>query len=561
MTKQSQKPLAKGQPMDGGEAMVRATIANGVQTIFGLPGVQTYPIFDAIKRFDIELITTRHEQGAAYMAMGYANALGKPGVLSVVPGPGMLNASAALCTAMGKNTPLMCLLGQIPSSFMGKGRGHLHELPDQVGTLKSFIKDAFHIESVAQTSNVINHAFTTMVSHRPGPVAVDMCWDTMNKVNEGIDIEPSNDVVERPKLDGKQFDLAVQALVNAKKPLIVCGGGAQHAVAEINALANVLQAPVTSHRGGRGIVADDSPLGLSSVAARELYDEVDVLVGIGSRLEMIYMRWRDMNQYESRSQSPPTLIRIDIDPQEMLRFQPDIPVVADAAQACSLLATELDGKVNPDRNRVNEIATAKHKARQVTSEVQPQIAYLDVIRAVLPRDGYFVYETSQVGFASSYGFPVYLPRTYIGEGFQGTLGHGFQTALGVKVACPDKAVVVVTGDGGFMYGIQELATAVQHNIGLITLVFNNNSYGNVRRDQIRIYDGRISGSDLINPDFVKLAESFGVVGYNVDSPQMLKPVLSKAIDNNQPALINIEIERGSEVSPWKYLFMKEKPWA
>lgn len=548
-----------GQPMDGGEAMIRSAIANGIETIFGLPGVQTYPMFNAIGRFGLELITSRHEQGAAFMAMGYAEALGKPGALCIVPGCGMLYASAGLCTAMSKNTPLLCLLGQIPSSFMGSGRGHLHELPDQTATLKSFIKDARHISEVQTTSHTVNQAFRTMLSGRPGPVAVDMCWDTMADVHEDIVIQPGNDVIERPAIDDEQIAEAVKVLSQAKKPLIMCGGGAQHASAEVSALAEILQAPVTAHRSGRGIVSEDSSLGVSSVAARELFDEADLVIGIGSRLEMIYMRWGDMNVYEPKPKAKHKLVRIDIDPTEMERLQPDVGVVADSAQACRILVDALANKVSPDRHRVKEIAAAKHKARQSIEKIQPQIAYLDVIRAVLPRDGRLIHDVSQVSFSSYFGFPVYLPRTYLGEGYQGTLGHGFQTALGVKVACPDKAVIAITGDGGFMYGVQELATAVAHNIGLITLIFNNHAYGNVRRDQIDIYDGFTVGVDLVNPDFIKLAESFGADGYYVDSPQALKPILSQAIDNNRPALINIEIEKGSEASPWRHLFMKKNP--
>ena len=551
---------ATGQPMDGGEAMIRSAIANGVETIFGLPGVQTYPLFNAIGQFNLELITSRHEQGAAFMAMGYAEALGKPGTLCIVPGCGMLYASAGLGTAMSKNTPLLCLLGQIPSAFMGSGRGHLHELPDQTATLKSIIKDSHHISEVQATSNTVNQAFRTMLSGRPGPVAVDMCWDTMADTHEQIVIKPGNDAIERPTINHEQINRAVKILSQAKRPLIVCGGGAQHASAEVSALAEVLQAPVTAHRSGRGVVSEDSALGVSSVAARELFDEVDVVIGIGSRLEMIYMRWGDMMVYDPKPQmTSHTLIRIDIDPLEMERLQPDVGVVAESAQACRILVDALVDKASPNRHRVEEIAVAKQKARRSIEKIQPQIAYLDVIREVLPRDGRLVHDVSQVGFSSYFGFPVYLPRTYIGEGYQGTLGHGFQTALGVKVACPDKAVISITGDGGFMYGVQELATAVAHNIGLITLIFNNHAYGNVRRDQMRIYDGFTVGADLVNPDFVKLAESFGADGYYVDSPQALKPILSQAIDNNRPALINIETKKGSEASPWRYLFMKENP--
>jgi len=185
--------------------------------------------------------------------------------------------------------------------------------------------------------------------------------------------------------------------------------------------------------------------------------------------------------------------------------------------------------------------------------VQPQMAYLNVLREVLPANAIVTDELSQVGFASWYGFPVYEPRTFITSGYQGTLGSGFPTALGAKVAHPDRPVVAITGDGGFMFCAAELATAVQYNIGVVTLVFNNNSYGNVRRDQRTRFDGRVVASDLVNPDFVKFAESFGVAASRVSSPDHFRPALEKALAHGGPYLIDIEIPRDSETTPWTFI--------
>jgi acetolactate synthase-1/2/3 large subunit len=181
------------------------------------------------------------------------------------------------------------------------------------------------------------------------------------------------------------------------------------------------------------------------------------------------------------------------------------------------------------------------------------MAYLNILREVLPHDAIVTDELSQVGFASWYGFPIYQPRTFITSGYQGTLGSGFPTALGAKVANPDKPVVAITGDGGFMFGVQELSTAVQFNIGVVTLVFNNNSYGNVRRDQRNRFDGRVVAADLVNPDFVKLAESFGVAASRVTSPDHFRPALEKALAHSGPSLIAVEVPRDSEVTPWTFI--------
>ena len=545
--------MSQIENMTGGEAMLRAAVANGIDTIFGLPGAQVYPLFDAIHRSPgVNAIISRHEQGAAYMAYGYAAATGRPGAFAVVPGPGILNASAALCTAQACNKPVLCMTGQIMSEYLGKGRGHLHELPDQLATLTSIVKHADRIDDPANTSAQMNKAFRQMQSGRPGPASVEMCWDTMAK-SWDVEIAPGNVLIDKPTVNDDEINDAAELIANAKNVMIMCGGGAQHASVEVRELAKMLGASVTSFRSGRGVVSEDSPWGISSATAQLLWPDTDLLIGIGSRLEMQYMRWESMAHYIDR---PPEggakLIRIDIDPTEMQRFKPDVGVIADATEGTRALIEKAGKKGFIDGN-LDRIAEAKVQARRNIEEIQPQLSYLDTIREVLPRDGYFVEELCQVGFTSNYGFDIYEPRTYVTTGYQGTLGYGFPTAIGVKAAMPDRAVLSIIGDGGFMFGMPELASAAQQGIGLITIVFNNNSFGNVRRDQQLKFDSNLIGADLVNPDFVKLAESFGVAGYRAESPAELKPALAKAIDDDQPAIIEVVVERGSETSPWKYI--------
>ena len=548
-----------GERLTGGEAMVRAAEANGIDTVFGLPGAQIYPLFDALKRSDsIRTIVSRHEQGAAYMAMGYAKATGRPGAFSVVPGPGVLNTTAALCTAMGCNTPVICLTGQIMSEFLGVGRGHLHELADQAGTLRSIIKHADHISDVADTSAHINDAFRIMQSGRPGPVSVEMCWDTMAR-SWDVEIGPGNTTIDRPEVDDDAIADAADLIAGAKNIMIMCGGGAQHASADVNELATMLGAAVTSFRSGRGVVSEDADVAVSSAAAYRLWDSTDLLIGVGSRLEMQYMRWMEMAEYiDAPPPNTPKLIRIDIDPKEMQRLKPHVGVVADSAEGVRALIEKVS-KRGFNAGNAERIATAKADAHKAIQEIQPELAYLDVIREVLPRDGYFVEELCQVGFTSYFGFPIYEPRTYVTPGYQGTLGFGFPTAIGVKAAMPDRAVVSVIGDGGFMFGMPELAAAVQHNIGLVTVLFNNRSFGNVRRDQQTNFEGRLLGADLDNPDFMKLADSFGVDSVRVDSPETLKPALENAIDAGRPAIVEVTVERGTETSPWKFIHPRAYP--
>ena len=565
------KTAAKAGAMTGGMAIVEALIANRVETVFGLPGAQLYPLFDALEqRSDrIRTIGARHEQACGYMAFGYARSTGRPGVFAVVPGPGILNTSAALATAYGCCSPVLCITGQVPAAFLGRGRGHLHELPDQLAVLRSLTKWAERIERPADAPQVINEAFRQMLGGRPGPVAVEMAWDTMASSGY-VEALPAAAIPLAAAPSPLEIEAAAKLLAAAERPMIMTGSGAQHAAQAVLALAEELGAPVAAFRGGRGVVAEDHELGVSSYAAYRLWPHTDALVGIGSRLEMPYMRWSGMMQLLDRPQAPPHLVRIDVDPAEMRRLVPHAGIVADAeAGTRALLAAvrglrgrkgagKTDSATSSGEARAR-IAAIKSEVRTAFEKVQPQLAYLDVIRAVLPRDGIFVTELSQVGFTSYFGYPVYTPRSYVSEGYQGTLGFGFPTALGVKVAHPDTPVVSITGDGGFMFAVQELATAKQYGIALVTLMFNNNAYGNVLRDQRTAFGNRVIGAALDNPDFMLLAKSFGIEGHRVNSPAALKRVLEKAMGSSAPVLIEVEVPQGQEVSPWEFIHPKVHP--
>lgn len=543
--------------LTGGEAIVRAVLAQGVDTVFALPGVQTYPIMDALQRAGerVRVIGPRHEQTAAYMATGYAKATGRPGICSVVPGPGVLNSGAALCTAVAVNAPVLLLTGQVPSPFLGRGRGHLHELPDQAATLRSFIKWAERVPRAAAAPALVDEAFRQMLCGRPGPVALEMCWDTLTETTP-VEFAPPAPLPPPPEPDEAAISEAAALLTEARRPMIMVGAGAQHAAPEVLALAEALGAPVTAFRGGRGVVAEDHALGAGSAAAWELWPDTDVLIGIGSRCEMQSMRWTGMMQVADRLAPPRKLIRIEIEPEELLRLKPDVGIVADAAAGARALAEAVAKAVRPDAGAPERIRDAKAAARAKIEVVQPHVAYLDVIRAVLPRDGILVKDICQAGFASYFAWPVYRPRSYLTSGYQGNLGHAFPTALGAKVGCPDKAVVTITGDGGFMYAAQELSTAAQHGVGLVTVVFKNQAYGNVRRDQMALFEGRTITCDLPEVDYVKLAEAQGVAGYRASSPTGLQPVLEKAIADDAPALIEVAVDPDTEVSPWPHIIRR-----
>ncbi len=539
--------------MTTGAAIVERTLAHGVDTVFGLPGVQTYPIFDALALAGdrVRLIGARHEQATAYMAFGYAKASGRPGVYTVVPGPGVLNTTAALCTAFGTSAPVMCLTGQAPKDFIGKGRGHLHELPDQRGTLRTLIKWAERVDDPASAPALVDMAFREMLSGRPGPVALESAWDVLAETGEVV-MGPAPGLPPPPEPDSDLVDAAVKRLAGAKRPMFWVGSGAQHAAPAILALAERLGAPVAAFRGGRGIVPSDHPLGLSLAEARKLWEETDLAIAIGTRMEGPYMRWRGM-QYGPRPATP-ALVRIDIDPQEHARLPADVAITSDSGTGAAALLAAVE-KAGVERaawgDRIQEAKAAT--MAEFRDKLQPQMAYLDAIRAVLPRDGVFVEELCQAGYVSYSGFPVYSPRTYVTSGYQGTLGYGFMTALGAKAAVGDRPVVSIAGDGGFMFGVQELATAAQYGLNVAAVVFDNGAYGNVRRDQIRRFQGRELGSALVNPDFLKLAESFGVSGLRAETPEALGPALEQALAAGGPTLIHCPVTFGSEADPWPHI--------
>ncbi len=529
-----------------GEAVAKSLIRHGVDTVFGIPGAHMYHFSDALAREGgrIDFITTRHEQGAGHMAFGYAKSTGRTGVYTVVPGPGVLNSSSALAVAYGANAPVLCVTGNIMSDLIGRGRGQLHELPDQLATLRGFTGWAERIDHPTQAPRVVARAFREMRSGRPRPAAIEAPWDVFGQAAQ-VDLDVDRTVPAPPLPDTDRIEEAAALIREAKNPLIVVGAGAQHAPAEVAALAELIQAPVTAFRSGKGVVSDDSPYALLSAAAYEYWPRCDLLIGIGSRLELVHFRWRWMPDGIKT-------VRIDIDPVEFVRVPPDVGIVTDAGLGAAALIDELETTIDRRPSRIEEFRGYRAAAEKAVEAVQPQVDFLRAIRSVLPRDGFFVEEITQAGFTARFAFPVYGPRQYVTCGYQESLGFGFQTAVGVKIANPEKCVVSITGDGGFMFGVQELATAVQYRANLVTVVFNNRAFGNVHRDQMTVFEGRLIGAELANPDFVRLAEGFGAKGVRAATPTALRTAIEEGFREDGPVLIEVPIETGSEASPWPF---------
>jgi len=533
--------------MSGADALLQQLLRNGVNTIFGLPGGQLDHFFDAMYQHggDLRFVGSRHEQGAAYMAFGSARSSGRPAVYTVVPGPGVLNTTAALCTAYATNAPVMCLTGQIPTDAIGRGIGYLHELPDQLATLKSLTRWAQRAMRPDEAPALVNEAFAVMNGGRRGPVSLEMPMDVM-ALRSPVRLLPAMSRPAPPPLDTDRIDEAARLIAGAERPLIVIGGGAADAAEPLLELAETIQAPVVSFRSGRGVVSDRHYLAQVLPAGHELWKTTDVAIGIGTRMEQQLLHWRTTPGMK--------VIRIDIDSGEFDRIQPPaVAIHADAREAIEALLGALGRHPVHRASREQELRQLKARIAARIASVQPQMAFLHAIREALPDDGFFVDEITQVGYASWYGFPVYAPRHHVNSGYQGTLGFGYATALGVKVANPDHAVVNIAGDGGFLFTSNEMATAAQYDIPLVTVLFNNNRFLNVQRQQNDWFGGRRIGSDLKNPDFVRYAQSFGIHAQRVSTPDALVAAIREGLERNAPALI--EVPCGDMTTPWPHIIL------
>ncbi|MCY3780814.1 MAG: thiamine pyrophosphate-binding protein [Chloroflexi bacterium] len=517
----------------GGEAAVEALIAHDIDTLFGLPGVQNDWFYNALfdNRDRIRVIHTRHEEGAAYMAFGAAAATGQPAVFNVVPGPGLLNAGAALASAYAVNAPVFCIAGQIHSARIGMKMGDLHEIPHQSEVLRGLTKWSDLVLHPADAGRKVAQAFYEMRSGRPRPVALEIPPDVL-KLRTEVPATPAPWKPDAPPLDVGAIETAGELLGQSQRPMICVGSGAQGVSAEVTQLAEMLQAPVFAYRTGNGVLDSRNPLSLKSPAAHVYYRSTDCVIAIGSHMRLPLQRWgTDENM---------KVIRLDVDSDAIGRIQwPDLAIAARAEDALPSLVDAVERHNRNRESRTEEMLELRADAARKMAFLEPQNTYSRILREELGEDGIAVMGMTQVAYAARVNFPVYKPRTCISSGYQGTLGYAFPTGLGVKVARPDAPVIAICGDGGFMYCAGELAAAVQHGIPLVAIIFNNDAYGNVRKMQIRDYDERVIASDLVNPDFVKLGEAFGANAFRAETERQLREAMRYGFKSDLPTIIDV----------------------
>jgi acetolactate synthase I/II/III large subunit len=540
------KPKPAAAEMSTGEATAATLIAHGFEAVYALPGVHNDHLFDAFQRAGdaLRVVHTRHEQGAAYMALGAALATGKPQAYVVVPGPGLLNSGAALLTAYGMNAPVLALIGQIPHAAIGRGFGHLHEIRDQAGIIARLVDHSARIDRPAEASAKVAMAIASMRQGRPGPAALECAIDVWGKRGPVALVPPAP--ARAPRIDEDKVKAAAKLLGKAKRVLIVAGGGAQNASPEVTLLSEMLQAPVLAYRRGRGVLDGRSPFSVTLPLGRDLWGEADAVLAVGTRLLTPMNAWG----MDSKLQ----IVRVDADRDEPARLRkPKVALIGDAAPILRRLIEAL-AKYNARRaSRRDEMLERQAKLRERLNKLAPQLAFLDVIRTELPEDGIYVDEVTQIGFAARLAMPVYRPRTFLSPGYQDNLGWGYATALGAQHARPDVPVLSINGDGGFLYTGNELATAMRHRIPLVAVVFADGAFGNVRRIQQEHFGNRLIASDLANPDFVKYAESFGAVGRRARNPAELGAALKASLAAREPTLIEVAV--GPMPSPWEFIHM------
>ena len=534
-------------PRDGDRTIAQLILdgmrATGIRQLFCLPGVQNDPFFDALvdARDWLEVIVTRHEQGCAYLAMGAAQATGRPTAMCVVPGPGLLNASAGLSSACGGGARVLAIVGQIHSPFLGKGFRVLHELDDQPAVLAQITKHAAIVRDVDAAAQQIQDAFHELVSGTPRPVAIEVPADMWARPAPGV-VGPG--IRTMPAIELDFVDAAAAKLRAAVNPLIWVGTGAQDAAPAVRQLAELLQAPVSTRRMGHGVLDETDPLFAPMGLAHRMWPDVDLVLGVGTRIEFPLLQWGTTGL---------DLIQINTDADELDRHGLGaLGIHGDAAEVVPMLVDRLADVQRPDRRA--DLAARRGAFFADIAYLEPQLSYLAAIRDAIPDDAIIVEDATQLTFVAHFGYQFRHPRTYLSTGFAGTLGSGVAVGIGAKAGAPDRTVVTIAGDGGFLFTATELATAVQHHIRAITIVFNDNAYGNVRRiQQERFGAERTIASTLVNPDIVALAESFGCLGLRAHDPQALAEALRTAIAHNGPTVIEVPM---SEVpSPWPFIVM------
>ena len=517
--------------------------------VFGIPGVHNLAIYDAlIRQSEITHVLARHEAGAAFMADGYARASGAPGVVVVTTGPGATNALTPLVESYAGSMPVLVVMSDVASPLVGRDLGALHEVVNQIECFRPVTRWAEAVTEAAAIPTTVHGAFDLLRTGRPGPIAISVPNDFLTS---RFDAAPGGGGHgRRPPCHVEAIHEAARLLAAASRPLLIAGGGviAAEADAELARLARRLGAPVITTVMGRGAISERDPLwhGVlpNSRATEAVIKAADVILAVGCRFAHRSTQGLLLNLSFEPSQ---TLIHLDLDPTVIGRlFKPELPVVGDAKDGL----TRLLERLGPGTARAGWDHRWRESLRPAASaRYTPEVAHLiETLRGALPDDAIVVNDQTGINYWMEWRFPVLRPRTFLYPVGSATLGYGVPAAIGAKIARPDRAVVAVVGDGGFMYSVNELATAVKYRLPVVFLVMNDDRYGAIKWLQQTIFEGRWGEADLANPDFPALARAFGARGERVDGVDALGAALETALAADGPTVLEL---RMTVDPPWE----------
>ena len=531
----------------GGEWVVEALAREGVRHVFGIPGIHNLAVYDALLRQSaISHVLARHEQGAAFMADGYARASGTPGVVLVTSGPAATNTITPLAESYSGSIPVVVVMSDIASTLVGRDLGALHEVANQIDCFRPVTRWAEALTDGAAIPSTLAGAFELLRTGRPGPMAISIPNDLL-----GARVEahlPPRSAGGRPPCHVADVEAAAGLLRSAQRPLIIAGGGvvAAGAERELTALARRLQAPIVTTVSGRGVIDERDPLWHSVLPDRRAtagaLAAADIVFAVGTKLGH-----RSMEKLGAGLGAQP-LLHMDLDPSVIGRqYKARLPIVGDARDGLAGLLAALgpgEGRSAWDRARLS--ALRADTGPRFTCEVEETIATL---RASLPDDAIVVNDQTGLTYWMEYKFPVRAPRTFLYPTGSAVLGYGVPAAIGAKLARPERAVIAVAGDGGFMFSVAELATAVKYRLPIVFLVVNDERLGAIKYLQEKFYAGRWGETELANPDFPALARAFGAHGERLPSIAALPAAIERALGADRPTVLELRL---SLEPPWEF---------
>ena len=531
----------------GADAVVQALKVNGIDVIFGIPGVHTLDIYDAlVDDPDVTHILARHEQGAGYMADGYARATGRPGTALIVTGPGLTNIATAVGQAYADSAPMFVIATNQERRHLDMMVGNLHELTDQLAFMKPITKWSQRALEAEDLPEMVAQALEALGAGRPRPVHLEIPLDLLAEPVEAPEIRAAQPRIVQPR--ERDIEAASALISSAERVIILTGGGGSttEAAPLIAELAQELGAPVVTSVTGKGAISYDHPYCAGAFGYRwsndnptaSLMEASDLVIAVGTGLGV-----RTTN--EGSMPLPASTIHIDIDAHEHAigRYERNVSIVADAARSLSAILDRVRAGARPT-SRWSEAEIAGVRSELLTPADERAARYHPYIQALrdgMERDAILVNDMTMIAYEAVRYFPVYAPRSYFFPRGFGTLGSAMPTALGAKIGCPDRQVVSIAGDGGFQFTLEELGAAMHHQIPVQIVIFNDGTHSAVKAAQHRTYPGRYIAVDLVNPDYIKIADAYGMRSHRATSAEELSTVLEETRDLNEPILIDVPV--------------------